>query len=93
MNSNFELTPGLRQFVDIATSYPFLTLGAKYPFSIRRRGYTSQSIYIYPNGDYQIFTGIEIMCFMSLANALRLTFCFRSHNGMVVMEVIDWLLD
>ncbi len=90
MVANFKLTEKLRLFVKVASNYRSLTLGEKFPLSIRRRYRWSQSIVIYPEAEYPFFTANEVMCFLSLAKGLDLDSAISSENGLPVIEINDY---
>lgn len=93
MVANFELSERLRLFLQVGSRYKVLTLGDKLPVSIRKRYSSSQSIYIYPELDYDFFISNEVMCFFSLAKGLQLDACIRVENGVPVIEISDWSLN
>lgn len=90
MKSNFNLSEKLRLFLSIGSSYRVLTLGDKYPVSIRRRYSFSQTIVIYPESDYDFFTSNEVMCFLSLAKGLDLDASVTIENEVPVIEITDY---
>lgn len=89
MNKNFVLSEKLRLFLSIGSRYRVMTLGDRLPVSIRRRYSFSQSIYIYPESDYDFFLMNEVMCFISLAKGLELNAYVTIENGVPVIEVTD----
>lgn len=93
MNSKFELTEKLKLFLSVGTNYKVITLGDRLPVSIRKRYSSSQSIYIYPESDYDFFISNEVMCFFSLAKGLQLDANIRVENGVPVIEVSDWIFN
>ncbi len=90
MVPNFELSEKLRLFLQVGSRYRVLTLGTKFPVSIRRRYTWSQSIVIYPNYDFKFFMHDEVMCFLSLAKGLGLESAVSSESGLPVIEITDY---
>lgn len=90
MVANFELSEKLRLFVQVGSSYLYLTLGVNFPVSIRRRYSWSQSIVIYPAAGYNFFMNNEVMCFLSLAKGLSLDSSVDVENGLPVITVTDY---
>lgn len=93
MNKNFVLSEKLRMFLSEGSDYRVKTLGEKFPVSIRKSYTYSQSIYIYPEGDYSFFTANEVICFMTLAKDLDLDSFVKTENGVVVIEVSDFCIN
>lgn len=93
MNKNFVLSERLKLFIQVACNYGVLTLGERFPVSIRKRYTYSQSIYIYPERDYSFFTANEVLSFISLANGLNLDSFVESENGVVVIKISDYSLN
>lgn len=90
MNKNFVLSEKLQLFMQVACNYRALTLGERFPVSIRRSYTYSQSIIIYPEGDYSFFTSKEVMCFITLATSLNLDSFVETENGVAVIKVSDY---
>jgi hypothetical protein len=93
MNKNFVLSEKLKLFMQVACNYRALTLGERFPVSIRRSYTYSQSIIIYPERDYPFFTANEIMCFITLASGLNLDSFVETENGVVVIKVSDYSIN
>lgn len=93
MNENFVLSERLKLFLQVACNYKCLTLGERFPVSIRRSYTYSQSIYIYPESDYSFFTYNEVMCFMSLAKGLNLESFVEIENGVAVIKISDYTIN
>lgn len=93
MNKKFILSEKLRMFLSVGSNYRVLTLGNRLPVSIRKRYSHSQSIYIYPESDYDFFIHSEVVCFLSLAKGLGLDGCVRVENGVPVLEIQDWSIN
>lgn len=93
MNANFELTEKLRLYLKVSSNYRSLTLGVRFPVSIRRRYSVSQSIVIYPEAGYDFFISREVMCFVSLANGLALDSSIEIENGVPVIYISDYSLN
>lgn len=91
MESNFELTPSLKQFLRIGADNRYISLGEIYPVSIRRRYIHSQSIEIFPDSNYDFFLAAELSRILQLANAVSLSACVKSRDNVVVIEVTDYL--
>lgn len=91
--SNFELSERLRLFVQVACNYKSLTLGDKCPVSIRRRYSWSQSIVIYPVDGYDFFTSNEVICYLTLAEGLRLNSSVDIENGFPVITISDYSIN
>ena len=90
MNKNFVLSEKLRLFLSLGSGHKFLTLGNKFPVSIRKRCCFSQTIIIYQESDYHFFTIRELHFFMSLAESLGLSFYVTAENGVPVIEISDY---
>ena len=93
MVTDFKLSKKLRLFLKVGASYKVMTLGDKYPVSIRRRYKWSQTIVIYPESDYDIFMGNEVLCFLSLAKGLDLISSVNIENGVPVIEITDYSIN
>lgn len=93
MNKNFVLSEKLRLFISIGSRYRVLTLGNRLPVSIRKRYGHSQSIYIYPESDYDFFINSEVVRFLSLAKGLELDGYVRVENGVPVLEIQDYSIN
>lgn len=93
MNKNFELSERLKLFLHVGCNYGVLTLGDRYPVSIRKSYTYSQSIFIYPARDYSFFTDNEVMCFISLAHGLNLDAFIRTENGVPVIRITDYRIN
>ena len=89
MNKNFVLSEKLRLFISVGSRYRVLTLGDRLPVSIRKRYRFSQSIFIYPEPDYDFFLMNEVMCFISLAKGLELSAYITIENGLPIIKVTD----
>lgn len=90
MNSKFKLSEKLRLFLSIGSSHMFLSLGVRFPVSIRKRYTFSQTIVIYQEFDYNFFTAREIRYLMSIAISLDLDFSVTAENGLPVVEITDY---
>lgn len=90
MNKNFVLSEKLRLYLSIGSSHKFLTLGVRFPVSIRRRYTFTQSIVIYQEFNYDFFTAREIRYLMSIAVSLDLDFSITVENGLPVVEITDY---
>lgn len=93
MVANFKLSERLRLFVQVAANYKSLTLGDKLPLSIRKQYSWSQTIVIYPESDYDFFTGREVMRILSLAESLNLDSAMSTENGVPVIEITDYSIN
>lgn len=91
MKSNFELSGRLRLFLSIAVQGRCSFVGSKCPVSICRRYAFSQDIVIFPEAQYQFFTGSEVHRVISLADALGLTCYVSSKCGVPVIEISDYI--
>lgn len=91
MKSNFKLTPSLKHFLKIGANSKYIQIGIMYPVSIRMRYTYSQSIEIFPNGDYDFWMANEVSRILELAKVLSLTASVKSRNNVVVIEVTDYL--
>ena len=89
--SNFELSERLRLFLSIAVQGRCSFIGSKCPVSIRKRYTFSQVIVIYPEAQYQFFTGSEVHRVFSLAVALGLTCYVSCRGGVPVIEIYDYI--
>lgn len=93
MNKNFILSEKLKLFLQVACNYKAITLGEKLPVSIRRRHTYSQSIFIYPESDYNFITINEAIYFLSLAKNLDLYAFVETENGVPVIKITDYSLN
>lgn len=93
MNKNFVLSDKLKLFIQVACNYKCLTLGERFPVSIRRKYTYSQSIYIYPESYYSFFTANEVMRFITLANGLNLDSFVETENGVAVIKISDYSIN
>ena len=91
--SNFDLTPALRQFVSLAAANRRFGFGDKFPVSIRRRYSFSQTLYVFPDGDYSFFMGKEIVRIFMLAEALNLEVLISSLGSVPVIEIADYNME
>lgn len=87
--ANFDLTPALRQFLDVTANGPRDYVGEKLYVSIRKRYQSWQSVYLFPEDGYDIMTGAEVRHILNAADVLYLDVCIRVENGLPVIEVTD----
>jgi len=89
--SNFELSSRLRLFLSIAVQSRSFFIGSKCPVSIRQRYTFSQDIVIFPEAQYQFFSGVELQRIISLAEVLGLSFYVSVECGVPVIEITDYI--
>lgn len=89
--SNFELSSRLRLFLSIAVQGRCSFIGSKCPVSICKRYTFSQDIVIFPEAQYQFFTGSEVHRVFSLADTLGLTCYVSCRSGVPVIEISDYI--
>lgn len=93
MKANFILSEKLRLFLSLGSSHKFLSLGMKFPVSIRKRYSFSQTMMIYQESGFDFFTMRELHYFMSLADSLGLSFYVTVENGVPVIEISDYTIN
>lgn len=89
--SNFELSSRLRLFLSIAVQGRCSFIGSRCPVSILQRYTFSQDIVIYPEAQYQFFTGREVHSVFTLADALGLACYVSCRSGVPVIEISDYI--
>lgn len=90
---DFSLSPKLAQFVAIGSSSLLFGLGERYPISIRRKYSFSQTICLFPDSDFNFFTGSEVVRLYELAHVLELDFIVYPHGSVVCVEITDYDLN
>lgn len=88
--SNFNLSPKLRQFIEIEQSARHPFLGFRLPISIKRGYPTSTRIEIFPERGFWFFLGGEVSHFYNLSTLLDLQLSVQISNGVPVIVVSDW---
>lgn len=88
--ANFDLSPVLRQFLDLTARSSREFIGKELYVSIRRRYQWSQSLVLYPEDGYNFMTMHEVQFILNAANVLYLSFSFRVENGLPVIEVTEY---
>ena len=88
--ANFDLTPVLRQFLDVTANGSCEYVGKRLYVSIRKRYQWAQTIVLYPENDYNFMTGKEVQHVLNAAGVLGLDVCIRVENGLPVIEVTDY---
>lgn len=87
--SVFKLSEPLRMFLNIGVSDRVCSLGYKLPVSIRKRYSFTQSLVIYPECDYPLFSSREANYLLSLAANLHLDAFVSVENGLPIIEISD----
>ena len=88
--ANFNLTPVLRQFLDVTTKSSRQYVGEKLYVSIRKRYQWSQTLVLFPEDGYEFLMGNEVQHVLNVAAVLSLDVCVRCENGLPVIEVTDY---
>lgn len=88
--ANFDLSPVLRQFLDVTARSSREYIGEKLYISIRRRYQWSQSLVLYPEDGYNFMTMHEVQFILNAAQVLYLYVCVRVENGLPVIEVTEY---
>ena len=88
--ANFNLTPALRQFLDVTARSSREYIGEKLYVSIRKRYQWSQTIVLFPEDGYDFLMGNEVQFILSAAQVLYLYVCVRVENGLPVIEVTEY---
>ena len=88
--ANFNLTPALRQFLDVTAKSSRDYVGEKLYVSIRKRYQWSQTIVLFPEDGYNFLMGNEVQFILNAAQVLYLDVCVRVENGLPVIEVTDY---
>lgn len=88
--ANFNLSPVLRQFLDITARSSRDFIGKKLYVSIRRRYQWSQTIVLFPEDGYNFMTGNEVQFILNAAQVLYLDVCFQVENDLPVIEVTEY---
>ena len=88
--ANFNLTPVLRQFLDVTAKSSREYIGEKLYVSIRKRYLYSQTIVLFPEDSYNFMMGNEVQFVLNVAQILSLEVVVRVENGLPVIEVTDY---
>ena len=88
--ANFNLTPALRQFLDVTAKSSREYVGEKLYVSIGQRSKWSQTLVLFPEDGYNFLMGCEVQHVFNAANVLDLAVCVRCFDGLPVIEVTDW---
>ena len=88
--ANFNLTPVLRQFLDVSAKSSREYIGEKLYVSIRQRHLYSQTIVLFPEDSYNFMMGNEVQFVLNVAQILSLEVVVRVENGLPVIEVTDY---
>ena len=88
--ANFNLTPVLRQFLDVSAKSSREYIGEKLYVSIRKRYLYSQTIVLFPEDSYNFMMGNEVQFVLNVAQILSLEVVVRVENGLPVIEVTDY---
>lgn len=90
--ANFNLTPALRQFLNVTANSSREYIGEKLYVSIRRRYTWSQTIVLFPEDGYNFMMGCEVQHIINAADVLNLDVCIRVKENLPVIEVTDYYL-
>lgn len=90
--ANFDLTPALRQFLNVTANSSREYIGEKLYVSIRRRHEWSQTIVLFPEDGYRFMMGCEVQHIINAADVLYLDVCVRVIENLPVIEVTDYHL-
>lgn len=90
--ANFDLTPALRQFLNVTANSSRMYIGEKLYVSIRRRYTCSQAIVLFPENGYRFMMGCEVQHILNVADVLNLDVCFKVKENLPVLEITDYYL-
>lgn len=88
--SNFNLSPKLRQFIELEQSARHPLLGLKLPISIKRGYPISKRIAIYPEDGFWFFMGLEVCRIYDIASLLDLQISVQVSGEVPVIVVSDY---
>lgn len=88
--ANLDLSPVLRQFLDLTAQSSRDFIGEKLYVSIRKRYQWSQTIVLFPEDGYNVLMGNEVQFILNAAQVLYLDVCVRVEDGLPVIEVTDY---